>query len=104
VSKEGRVAVEVVSRNVDADDGRLRDVHFRVAAAGRSFGVDGSGDRWEDAARVGWASQLMARPTGTSPAGRRDPRHQGRGCVRIHGAFRGRAVPRLLQTKHLGRA
>jgi hypothetical protein len=52
VAAEGRVAVEVVSRNVNADDGRLRDVHLRVAAAGQSFGVDGSGESWEEAARA----------------------------------------------------
>ena len=52
VSMEGRVAVEVVSRNVNADDGRLRDVHLRVAAAGKSFSVDGSGDSWQGAARA----------------------------------------------------
>jgi hypothetical protein len=52
VAKEARVAVEVVSRNINADDHRLRDVHLRVAAAGKSFSVDGSGNRWEDAARV----------------------------------------------------
>ena len=52
VSMEGRVAVEVVSRNVHAADGRLRDVHLRVAAAGKSFSVDGSGESWGDAARA----------------------------------------------------
>jgi len=52
VPMEGRVAVEVVSRNVNADDGRLRDVHLRVAAAGQSFSVDGRGESWEDAARA----------------------------------------------------
>ena len=52
VSMEGHVAVEVVSRNVNAADGRLRDVHLRVAAAGKSFSVDGSGENWKDAARA----------------------------------------------------
>ena len=47
VSMEGRVAVEVVSRNVNAADGRLRDVHLRVAAAGQSFSVDGIGESWK---------------------------------------------------------
>jgi hypothetical protein len=54
VGKEAHiaVAVEVVSRNVNADDGRLCEVHLRIAAAGRTLVVDGIGDRWEDAAQV----------------------------------------------------
>jgi hypothetical protein len=45
------VEVEVVSRNVNADDPRLHDVRLQVTAAGKSFTVEGSGDKWEDAAR-----------------------------------------------------
>lgn len=52
VAKGARVEVEVVSRNVNADDPRLNDVHLQVTAAGQSFSVVGSGDSWEDAARV----------------------------------------------------
>ena len=52
VAKGARVEVEVVSRNVNADDPRLHDVRLQVTAAGMSFSVDGSGDRWEDAARA----------------------------------------------------
>jgi hypothetical protein len=52
VVKGARVEVEVVSRNVNADDPRLHDVHLQVTAAGKSFSVDGSGDSWEDAARA----------------------------------------------------
>jgi hypothetical protein len=52
VAKGARVEVDVVSRNINADDARLREVHLRVAAAGKSFSVDGSGDSWEDAARA----------------------------------------------------
>lgn len=54
LAKEARVAVavEVVGRNINQDDARLRDVHLRVAAAGQSFNVDGSGESWDEAARV----------------------------------------------------
>lgn len=52
VAKGARVEVQVVSRNVNADDRRLRDVHLQVTAAGKSFSVAGSGDSWEDAARA----------------------------------------------------
>jgi hypothetical protein len=51
VAKGARVEVEVVSRNVNADDPRVHEVHLVVTAAGQAFSVDGSGDRWEDAAR-----------------------------------------------------
>ncbi len=53
-AKGARVAVEVevVRRNINADDPRLHDVHLQVTAAGKSFSVDGSGDSWEDAARA----------------------------------------------------
>jgi hypothetical protein len=52
VARGARVEVEVVSRNVNADDPRLRDVHLQVTAAGKSFSVDASGDNWEGAARA----------------------------------------------------
>jgi hypothetical protein len=52
VTKAARVEVEVLSRDINADDPRLLDVHLLVAAGGRFFSVNGSGDRWEDAARV----------------------------------------------------
>lgn len=51
VATGARVEVEVVSRNVNAEDPRLRDVRLQVTAAGKSFAVEGSGDSWEDAAR-----------------------------------------------------
>lgn len=52
VAKGARVEVQVMSRNVNADDPRLHDVHLQVTAAGKSFSVVGSGDSWEDAARA----------------------------------------------------